>query len=445
MREAGSRLPCGVARSLSLALLVLLAAAPATAAEVERRSPRDFTQRAPVEGEMAASGAYSISLSVEAVAALDAGGEVRLFDAAGREIPSLVATAGARKDVVERPAVIFNRAWQADGTQTLSVELADRTVGPVDEFVITIDDDDYHLLVRVEGSDDGEHWGILADRLHLIRHSVTSEDIDYVHDVLRIPTARFREYRFTFVPRVPLAPGAEPLAIESVKVRQAVERGETLDVPVALEPFEDPQDRDARHQYFRLDLPQADLGVDRVTLTIPADGYARSASLWEWSDERQRRTRRLACTVVFRYGEDVHTGFQGFRTDAARLVLMVDQGDDEPIPVAAARASRPLQQVRFLAPDELQPPLALYFDPEQARPPRYDLARRLRENEVDGFLPLGLGRLEANPAFEEAPAPRSERVPYLLYLLVVPLVIVVAGYVARTIRRGLPEDPPADS
>ncbi len=422
-----------------LIFAMLLVALPGSA-DIERRSNRDFKTHAIVEGDVVEGDAYAIPLSTAAVAALGEGGELRLFDASGREIPSLVATSDARTDVIERPASIFNRAWQADGTQTLSVELTSRAVDPVDEFVVGIADDEYHLLTRVEGSDDGESWGILGDGLRLIRHSVASEKIDYVHDVLRIPTARFRYYRFTFTPRVPAASEVAPLEIESVKVRDRIERGAALDVPVVLAAFEDPQDRDARHDYWTLDLEHPGLGVDRVTLTIPSGEYARPASLWEWDEARGRRGRRLAHSVLFHYGSDVQTRLSGFSTDADRLVLMIDQGDDAPVEATAAQASRPLQQLRFLAPPSLTLPLAIYFDPDEARAPRYDLARRLRENETSSFTGLSHADLAGNPAYREPEAPRSERIPYLLYVLVVPLVVGLGWYVARSIRRGLPDD-----
>lgn len=77
--------------------------------------------------------------------------------------------------------------------------------------------------------------------------------------------------------------------------------------------------------------------------------FARSVSLWEWSSEPGRRTRRLAATVVFHFGDDVHTEFAGFSTDARVLVLTIDQGDDEPVAFTSASASRPHDPTRRAA------------------------------------------------------------------------------------------------
>lgn len=420
----------------TLAALALLAAASPAGAELGPRAASDFHRIARVEGSPVAGEAYSVPLSPEAVAALRRGGELRLFDAAGSEIPSVVFTAESRAEVVERPVQIFDRAWREDGTQTLSVELGDSTPQPVNEFVFDIADADYNLRVRVEARDGEGEWVIVGDGLHLIRHTVPEQKIHYVHDTLRIPTARFRVYRFSLVPTLPPRDGHfEPLEIADVKVRQVVSRGSALSLPVRLERFDDERDADTRHQFWKLDLGRSDLGVDRVSLVIPGDDFARPASLWEWSPERGRRTRQLASTVLFRYGADVQTAFGGFSSDAEVLVLMIDQGDDRPVAPRSARASRPQQQLRFLAPGGMALPLALVFDPDEPRKPRYDLERRLREREITQFSQLRHAALEANPAYTRPPEPRSEQIPWLLTAVVVPLVAGLGWYVVHTLRR----------
>jgi hypothetical protein len=424
--------------------------APASG-DVARRAASDFHRRALIDGAVTAGEAYAVALSTEAVAALKHGGELRVFDAAGREVPSLVYSAISRGEVIDRPVTIFNRVWTEDGAQKLSVEVEGRKPEPVNEFVFDIVDEEYNARVRVESSEDGDSWQIVRDGLHLIRHTLKTEKIAYRHNVLRVPTARFRFYRFTLRPTHP-APEVgsiateEPLEITGVAVREVVRRGSALSVRAALERFDDPRDDDARHHYWKLDLGRENLGVDHVAFTIPGTDFARSASLWEWSPERGRRTRQLATTVAFHYDDDVHTEFSNFSTDAGVLVLMIDQGDDEPVRVTAARASRPQQQLRFLGPSAMTPPLAFYFDPDAPRAPRYDIARRLREHEITSFTELGLGALEVNPAYAAPVPPRSERIPYLMYALVIALVAGLGWYVVRTIQRGAPpEDTPPDA
>jgi hypothetical protein len=436
------------AAALCLCLAATWVAASAQA-EAGRRSASDFHRRAVLAGTVSAGAPYAVALSQEAVAALKHGQELRVFDSGGREVPSLVHSAVSHGEIIDRPVTIFNRAFIDGDTQTLSIELDGRKPQPVNEFVFEIGNEQYSARVRVEASQDGESWQILRDGLHLIRHAVKDEKIAYLHNVLRVPTARFRFYRFTLRPTLPNAArgdvAEEPLEVAGVAVREVVRRGSSLTLRPQLERHSDDRDDDSRHHYYKLDLGRENLGVDHVEFDVAATDFTRPASLWEWSPERNRRTRRLASTVIFQYDDDVHTEFSGFTTDARVLILMIDQGDDEPVPVSSARASRPRQQVRFIGPASMQPPLALYFDPDKARKPRYDLERRLREHAVTSFTELEAGPLEQNPSYAKAPAPRSESIPYLLYAIVIPLVLALGWYVVRTIQRGLPPDesPPS--
>ncbi len=429
-------------RRATALLLVALGTASVAGAE-ERRSVGDFQSRAEIEIAPGAGEAYGVPLSAEASAALKEGREVRVFDARGREIPSLVHSAYARPEIRERPVSVFNQAWNPGLVQTLAVELTDRGPQSVNEFTFEIRDEQYNASVRVEGSDESsggsDDWRIAGDGLHLIRHTIPGEKIDYVHNVLRIPTSRYRRYRFTL-----RQPGREePLTIESVSVREVIHRGTHLTLPVHLEGWKNPRDPDKRHQYWRLGLDRAYLGVNRVDLTIFGTDYARPAKLWAWNPELSRPGDFLDSTVLFQYGNDRDTGFGGFTSDAEELVMMIDQGDDEPIPVARVRASRPRQQVRFLMGASAEAPLALYFTPDVPRDPEYDLPRRLEERGIAAFASAEHGPLTENPAYRLPPEPLSERAPQLLYAVVGALVLGLGIYLARTLRKGLPPEEPS--
>ncbi len=405
-----------------------------------RRGPSDFRERAQIasESQLMVGEAYGVPLSRKAVATFRRSRELRVFDARGQEIPSLVHTAHERKQLEKRPVAIYNAAWEPGLVQTLSVEIEDRTLREVNEFQFEIEDEQFNATVQVEGSQDGQHWRIVRQNLHLIRHALPLEKIAYVHDVLRISTSRFRYYRFTLT-----APDRdEPFTIRTLSVRKRVSRSASLAVPVTLEAWNNPRDPDTRHDYWKLDLGLPDLGVDRVVLRIDGQEFARSASLWEWNEELGRPGARLATTVVFHYGNDRQGEFGGFSSDAQVLVAMIDQGDDEPVSVPAASASRPQQELRLLAVEPIAPPLWIYFLPDVPRTPKYDLERRLRERNITRYRQLSHAALTENPDYAEAIRPLSERLPYLLYVLVTALVAGLAAYIAHTVRSGIREEPP---
>ena len=423
-----------------LAILCALSTAAAAQDTPRRRTINDFHRYADVQAREAlqTGQAYGVPLDPDTLAALRKRGELRVFDATGHEVPSMVYTSPAGTRSEPRNVRIFNQAWEPGLIQTLTVELTDRTPGPVNDFTFEITEDAYDAQVIVQSSEDGDTWRIVRHNLHLIRHTLPEEDVKYVHNVLRIPTTRARYFRFM----VASSGREKPLTITHVQVRRNVKRGRTLQLPVHPAPWTNPRDADARHHYWRMDFKQPDLGVDRLRLTIADREYARRASLWEWNAELDRPGRRLASAVLFHYGDDMQTVLRGFRTNAAMLVLMIDQGDDAPLRVIGATATRPQQVVRFIMDAGVTAPLRLYVLPDKAQEPQYDLARRIKEQEITAFAPLSLGPLRDNPAYAEAPPPVSERIPYLLYAIVGLLVLVLGAYMARTVRAAAPPEPP---
>lgn len=426
-----------------IALCLSLAPAIATAADTDRRTASDFHLLAEIETDvpLRSRDAYAVTLQPDAIQALREGGELRLFDANGVEVPSMVHTAVARQQTVKRPVEIFNQGWESTGSgvvQTLTTRLTDRQTDTVNEFEFDIDEDRYNASVRVEASEDGTSWRILRDGLYLIRHAVRGESIRYAHDTLRVPTARFRDYRFT----LSLPGRGRPLDVKAVTVRETVSRGSSSNVPASLERWHNDDDPDRRHEYWKLDLGRSGLGVDRIRLDVAASNYERGAGLSEWNDTIGRQGRRLAHTVAFDYGEQKHAELSDFVTDARVLVLMIDQGDDTPVKLTSATASRPRQQLRFLAVDSIAPPLSLYLGPDMARAPQYDLPRTLREREIATFTELRHAPVGVNAAYTEAPPPLTERIPYLLYGVVGLLVVGLGTYIARTVKAGLPPEPP---
>lgn len=424
--------------------LLLLPAAASARTEVRRRAATDFHRLAAVESAepLTPGHAYAIPLTLEATSAHRRGGETRLFDDAGREIPSVVHLAQHVRQTVARALPIFNSAWEPGLIQTLTVDQGADIREAINEFTFAIADAEYNAQVQVQASEDGAAWQIVRDNLHLIRHTVPGEQIRYEHNTLRVPTARFRYFRFAIAE----SGRADPLQITAVTVRQTViEPGATIETRLHPVQWRNPDDGDERHDYWMLDLGLSHLGMSEVRLTLDGGEFARPATLWEWDAKRERLGRHLANAMLYRYAGDRATTLDGFQTDAERLVLMIDQGDNAPIDVLGAIASRPRLEVRFLAEPELTAPLRLYFHPERARAPAYDLEKRLAKQHIDAYAPLTLGPVMANAAYVTPPEPQpaaSERVPYLLYAVVIPLVLGLGLYIARMVRTTPPPDAP---
>jgi len=145
---------------------------------------------------------------------------------------------------------------------------------------------------------------------------------------------------------------------------------------------------------WRLDLPEPALPASRLVLETGARLFDRRVRVLEAGDAPGGAPRLLA-EAAWRHADPdrapapLTIALPPLRSD--RLFLEVDDGDNAPVALAAARLLLPGWRLRFLHPG---PALTLHFGAEGVEAPRYDLA-------------LLAPRLRAAPAREVAlgPAP----------------------------------------
>ncbi len=426
--------------SLALALCVLSFAGAAWGkTTVARRAPSDFHRLAEVDAPALTPGeAYAVSLSYDAIAMLRFKGELRLFDSRGVEIPSVIHTRKERR-TVSRSLTIYDSAWEPGLIQTLAVDRGAAAREAINEFTLTITDRQYNARVQVHGRDGDEEWRIVRDNLHLIRHAIPAENIRYTHNTLRVPLSRFRYFRFL----IAASGRTGPLTVTGVAVQQIMPDPDAfLRREVFPVRWTNPKDPDERREYWLFDLGATYLGMTELHLQFGDGDFARPARLQAWDPKRKRPGRHLARAMLYRYGDDSQTALKGFAADAQRLVLVIDHGDNAPLPLTGATAARPKLEVRFLAEGGITPPLRLYVKPDEARTPNYDLAKRLAKRKDVQYTALAHGIVIENAGYAEPIPPLSERVPYLLYAFVVPVVLLMGWYIARVVKAGVPADPP---
>jgi hypothetical protein len=124
------------------------------------------------------------------------------------------------------------------------------------------------------------------------------------------------------------------------------------------------------------------------------------------------------------------------RRRVAELTLVVDDGDEAPLPLSAARASSPVAELRLVAPAG---GYTLLLGDAGARAPRYEIAG-VRDRVLAAHAGTAeLGPLAPNPAYA-SPKAADPRHSYALWL-VMGLAVVALG--ALTLRLSGSPDPPA--
>jgi hypothetical protein len=120
---------------------------------------------------------------------------------------------------------------------------------------------------------------------------------------------------------------------------------------------------------------------------------------------------------------------------AAKVEVAVENGDDQPLPIAAVRLEMRQRKICFEAP--VGGSLALFYGNPQLAAPVYDYARLFVASRVALVAELGPERLNANYHAPAAPLrPFAERHPELLWIALI-VVICALGVVALKSARNV--------
>jgi hypothetical protein len=122
---------------------------------------------------------------------------------------------------------------------------------------------------------------------------------------------------------------------------------------------------------------------------------------------------------------------------AARLRLTITDASNPPLSVAGftfGAAARQIVVSRELARVNS---LALYYGNPEALPPEYDFARNLPERLQPAPDRGSLDTPQPNPAFIPEPKPLTERWPWMVYVVLGAVSLVLAGLIVSVGRRAI--------
>jgi uncharacterized protein DUF3999 len=301
--------------------------------------------------------------------------DLRLFDAAGREVPYLLVPPRRRGPEWRAGRVLPILATKKASGFEVELGSGER----IDRLRIRGLPAPFLKRFRLEGSGDRSRWTLLVAEgtlFDLPEEGLTRTEVDF-------PEGDFRYLRLTWddaaSARLPIPAGAAG-TVEARLVR-AVDPGPPARVPVAFErrPSEPGRSR------FRLRLPAAHLPVVALELAVPGGALLRPATVTEGrlaaGGNAEIRPVRLGAATLRRAvkggiaAADLRIPLDP--PEGPDLELSVDDGDNPPLPLAGVTAElAPLPWIYFEAADTA--PLTARFGDrgtpsQKTTPPRYDL------------------------------------------------------------------------
>jgi len=410
----------GFLRGATPAALLLLAAS------VEALDTTRHTTRAFVDAPGAGFVAVTVTPELFRASAVPGGlTDLRIAGPDGAEVPWLLRDEPAREPVRELPAELLDPVALADGSARATFDLG---AGERRHDTVRLDlaGEEFLREVQVETGDDRLRWGRIAEG---VVFRVRSGDAGDERTVLRYPPSAARFVRVT----VAGGAGQPPVAIRGGGVALCPEAAEPPTGVVGLVVAGRSDDAERKHSVLVLDAGGAGVPLRAILVSVSAPRFERRADVE--ASEDGTYWHRVGSGVLYRAGAGESLRIAAV-TSRRHLRLVIDNGDDAPLPVERVEGEYRRQQLVLAASGAGRH--LLLVGCHDLPVPRYDLASVLAREPDAVPVPAALSALEANPELKPVPravAPWTERHRVEIGLALGVVLLGLACWAVRAMRR----------
>lgn len=360
--------------------------------------------------------------------------DLRIFDSANHEIPYAVRVKREISDSREIPGDLFNIAGAGTSSEA-TVDLGENH-GEHNEVEIQTIGNNFRRRASIEGSNSGVDWRNLNSDGVIFSfvandHGVESSRISY-------PTSRYRYLRVRVLADE-LTDRTAP-SIKGVKVSMAVrEKGELTTWNVTVPSYQLLRNQGAPASSWSIDLGGL-APCDRLALDVEDESFSRPFNL-EAVDDPQNPRLIATGELVRRVGEARKPLVITFSKEerVRKMRLIITDYSNQTLSLTAIQASAPVRQLLFELRQSPALPLRLFFGNNKIPAPHYDFEKEASARLSTEANKASLGAVTNNPSFEPEPLPLTERVPWLIYLVLaassLSLAFILFSLARTTIRR----------
>ena len=364
--------------------------------------------------------------------------DLRLYDGQGREIPYALRIRREIGEQREIPARLFNQAGVDARTSEVSVDLGENS-GEHNEIEIDTEGKNFRRRVDLEGSDSGTEWrtlktGDVVFRFESENKSVGSNRVSY-------PTSRFRYLRAR-VFADELSDRGTPV-VTGVRVVRAIRvQGELTTWGVAVPPYQLLRNQGAPASAWAIDLG-AKVPCDRLEIEMNDESFSRPFQL-EAVDDPQNIRLVASGELTRRIGEERRPLLITFDQEeqVRKLRLLVTDYSNQTLSIFSINASAPARQLVFELKETPNLPLRLFFGNPKISSPHYDFEKNLPARLSATPVRTEVGAAVSNPEYKPEPLPLTERVPWLIYLVLAVSSLALALILLSLARTALRTEQP---
>lgn len=356
--------------------------------------------------------------------------DIRVIDNSGQEVPYKLLIEEAYTSREFYPAQILNKSYVPGEYQFFIVDLGRDGIFH-NQIKILTSSANFRREAQIEGSNNQKQWFVLQEKGKIYDYSPPQFEFKKQDTTLNYPESTYRYLRVTIFSR-----GENPIDIQKAEVYRTISSGaRRVQYPVQI--VEQGENKEKRINYVVFDLENKGLPINSLQISTSDTNFSREVAL-EGSNDRIDWKIIEFRDALFSFSTPKFTGSKlsiDFSESNYRyLKLTIFNRDNPPIAITGANASGLLRKILF----EYDPAkiYKLYYGNTQARLPEYDLEKFFPYLDIENPPQLTLGPEKENPSFEKpvSPAiPFSERYPWFLPAILVILVLILVGLVAKLI------------
>jgi hypothetical protein len=357
-------------------------------------------------------------------------GDLRLFDAAGVEIPYALRVRERESTREKIETKRFNEGKGPRGSSELSLELPDQRKGH-NRIDVHLTGQNFRRRTTVEGSDDGESWVELANKNLLRFESFDKQDISLLYSSSSYRYLRVRVYQD---PEVDDA----PVEIRSIEVSRQVDvPGEYVTREAVLSPREAVRSGFEPASAWRIDLGGRRTPIRWLYAEVAESDFSRDYQLQTTTDNRFFPFKTLLGGTWQRRADDEIQPLEIQLSEELRghrLRLLLADHANPPLNIQRVTYSAPARQIVLANSGKLQSPLRLYYGNPDASLPKYDFGRILPQQLKAAPFRLEIGDRQDNPNYVPPPKALTERWPYLVYVVLSLVCLALAAIIVSIAR-----------
>ncbi|HEY0765798.1 MAG TPA: DUF3999 family protein [Pyrinomonadaceae bacterium] len=356
--------------------------------------------------------------------------DLRLFDSNNREIPYGIRVRREVDEKREIPVRMFNAGLAGAATSEVSVDLGE-SPGEHNEIDIETRGTNFRRQVAVEGSDSGREWRTLNG--DAVIFSFTSQNTVAESQRVTYPTSRYRYLRVK-VSLDQLTDDETP-TVTNVKVLMAVrEKGSLSTWSVFVPSYQLLRNQGAHASAWLLDLG-AKAPCDRLTLEVGDESFSRPFQVEAVDDDQN--VRLVASGDLTRHaGEEPKplVIFFNQEENVRKLRLQITDYSNPTLNIQTIEASAPARQLVFELKEPPSQPLRLFFGNGSITAPHYDFEKEISARLAKDPIHASVGNVLANREYKPEPLPLTERIPWLIYVVLAASSIAL-GFILFSLAR----------